>query len=780
MKILYFIDSLVPSGAEKSLLALSPHFLRGGVELEIAYLNDRPGLQNDFGRIGVPTVCLDGPGGRLGWARRAQKLVAERKPDLIHTTLFEADLAGRIAASVTHTPVVSSLVNAMYGPEQFGDPNLSATKLRLAQAADAATARVVSRWHAISEHVADTMSRRLLIDRDRIDIIPRGRDPEALGPRTPERRARVRSALGISDDAPLVVTAARHEFQKGLTTAIEAFSRLLVRFPDAVFLIAGREGNATPDLRDTIARFGVEDRVRLLGARDDVPDLMAAADLCVISSLWEGLGGTAIEAIALKAPLVASDLAPIREVVGEGVARLVPKGEAAPLADAMIATLEEPEDAAARAVRGHERYLESFAIESVADRMLQFYERSLAAKKVVTPAPKPRKADDDTPLRLLYVIDSLVPGGAERSLASLAPYYIKLGVDLTIGYLGDRPGLQEELRKAGVNIVNLDGPGGRPGKVYRVGRLLREWQPDLVHTTLFEADLAGRMASLLARVPVVSTLPAEMYDYEHVHDPTLSPWRVRAAQVADLTTAQSVRRFHAVSGRVAEVMAQRLRVPSSDIQVIPRGRDPVVLGERTPERRAAVRERLGVTPEDKMLFAAARHEHKKALDVLIEAFGIVAAQYPTARLVIAGREGIQTPLLIETMEKLGLNGRVDFLGTRADVPDLLCAADVFVLSSVSEGFPGSVLEALAMETPIVATDLPGVREILGNENPCGKLVPIRRHDLLAEAVIETLADPEDATRVAAVGRERFLDMFSIERVAERMVDFYRSTLEHAS
>jgi glycosyltransferase involved in cell wall biosynthesis len=778
VKILYFIDSLVPSGAEKSLLALSPHYLAGGVELEIAYLNDRPGLQEEFSSIGVPTVCLDGPGGRLGWARRAQRLASERKPDLIHTTLFEADLAGRTAAYVTRTPVVSSLVNAMYGPEQFGDPNLSAAKLRMAQAADAATARVVTRWHSISEHVADIMAHRLLIDRDRIDIVPRGRDPEALGVRSPERRARVRASLGITNDVPMLISAARQEFQKGLTTAIEAFARLLTTFPDAVFVIAGREGNASQELHAISARLGVERSLRFIGARDDVPDLMAAADVCVISSLWEGLGGTAIEAMGLAVPLVASDLPPIREVVGDGVARLVPKGEAEPLARALTDILEDRDEAAVGAERGHERFLENFAIQSVAQRMLEFYDRAgrTAPRKTVA---KPATGQDAHPLKLLYVIDSLVPGGAERSLASLAPHYLKLGIDLTVGYLGDRPGLQDELRDAGVKLVNLDGPGGRPGNVYRVGHFVREWHPDLVHTTLFEADLAGRMGSLLAHVPVVSTLPAEMYDWEHVHDPTLSPWRVRAAQIADMTTAQSVRAFHAVSSHVAEVMAQRLHVPPSDIRVIPRGRDPQVLGERTPERRAEVRARIGAKPDDLILFAAARHEHKKALDVLLEAFSLVHAEFPKTRLVIAGREGIQTPLLTDTVEKLDIHDHVDFLGTRDDVPDLLCAADVFVLSSVSEGFPGSVLEALAMETPIVATDLPGVREILGDEKPCGKLVPTRRHDLLAAAVIETLRDPVEAERVAGVGRERFLDMFSIERVAERMVEFYRSSLESA-
>jgi glycosyltransferase involved in cell wall biosynthesis len=791
MKVLYFIDSLVPSGAEKSLLALSPHFLDGGIELEIAYLNDRPGLQKEFEDIGVPTICLDGSGGRLGWGRRARHLAAERRPDLIHTTLFEADLAGRTAASLTRTPVVSSLVSTMYGPEQFGDPNLSAAKLRMAQSVDAATARFVRRWHAISENVADTMARRLIIDRNRIDVIPRGRDPEVLGRRTTERGDRVRQQLGIAADTPLILAAARHEYPKGLTVALEAFSVILERFPDAVFLIAGREGSATPAVRAASERLGLGDRLRLLGARNDVPDLMAAADVCVISSLWEGLGGTAIEAMALETPLVASDLPPIREVVGERVAALVPKSDPGALAVAITTTLENPKESIERTARGYNRFLERFAITTVAEQMLAFYDRAMAqplgvtpAKPVAMPPAAPAamrngNGHSPAPLRLLYIIDSLVAGGAERSLASLAPYYLELGVDLTIGYLRDRPGLprlQEDLTNAGITVVNLEGGGGRTGNVYRVNRFLKDHKPDLVHTTLFEADLAGRAAAFLSQVPVVSTLPAQMYDWEHVHDPTLSSWRVRAAQAADLTTAQTVRRFHAVSGHVKESMAGRLHVPSNLIDVIPRGRDPQILGERSPERRRATRVGLGFDDSDILVFTAARHEHKKALDVLLRSFEPVVREFPAARVVIAGREGIQTPLLHEVIAELRIGSSVDLLGPRRDVPDLLCAADVFVLSSVSEGFPGAVLEALAMEAPVVATDLPGVREVLGETDPCGRVVPARRPDLLGAAIIETLRDQQTTAELTARGRQRFIEMFSIDRVAERMVEFYREAM----
>jgi len=183
------------------------------------------------------------------------------------------------------------------------------------------------------------------------------------------------------------------------------------------------------------------------------------------------------------------------------------------------------------------------------------------------------------------------------------------------------------------------------------------------------------------------------------------------AHLADGLTARNVRRFHAVTGHVAEVMSSRLRIPRARIDVVPRGRDPDALGIRTPDRRARVLADLGIQPEALLLVAAARHEYPKGLDLLLKAFALVRER-PNALLVIAGRDGNQTPELRRMANDTSLLRSMRFLGVRADVPDLLCAADVFVLPSRWEGIGGVLLEAMALEALIVASDLPTTREIL--------------------------------------------------------------------
>jgi glycosyltransferase involved in cell wall biosynthesis len=378
--VLYLIDSLMPGGAERSLAAMAPHLVAGGVTLEVATLHERSGVQDELVAAGVLLHSLAGPGGRAGWIGRARRLIRDRRPDLVHTTLFEADLAGRSAAVLCRVPVVSSLVNVAYGPEQQASSGVASLKLGAARLLDMVTARRVARFHAVSEHVAEVMTRRLHLRRSRVEVVPRGRDPELLGRRTGDRRARARAGLGVEPEQPVVLAAGRHEAQKGLDTLVEAVPAVLADVPTARFLVAGREGTQTPRLRALTERLGVQDAVRFLGARTDVYELLCAADVFAFPTRWEGMPGAILEAMALRAPIVASDLPPVREAVRDGVsARLVPPDRPEALAKAVVDTLHDPEGAAERAARAEADFQAHFTIGRAADGMLAFYGRALAA-----------------------------------------------------------------------------------------------------------------------------------------------------------------------------------------------------------------------------------------------------------------------------------------------------------------------------------------------------------------------------------------------------------------
>ena len=221
-------------------------------------------------------------------------------------------------------------------------------------------------------------------------------------------------------------------------------------------------------------------------------------------------------------------------------------------------------------------------------------------------------------------------------------------------------------------------------------------------------------------------------------------------------------------------MATRLRYPRNRIDVIARGRDPDALGLRTPDRRARIRERLGVAPDERLVIAVARQEHQKGLDVLIDAVPRIVAELPTARVVVAGRAGNASAFLQKQLERIDPAPRVEFLGARSDVADLLCASDVFALPSRREGFGGAVLEAMALECPIVVSDLPSIRDVV--DDSTAVLVPPDNADALGAAVVRTLSTSDHTRRRAIAARRRFLDRFTVDTIADHMLCFYSRAL----
>jgi glycosyltransferase involved in cell wall biosynthesis len=380
--VLYIIDSVDrPGGAEQGLATMAPALARRGQRSDVAYLLDREGFQDDLAHagIGVHPVLHSSRPARV---RALRRLIDEVRPDIVHTTLFEADLAGRVAARLAGVPVVSSLVNVPYGPEHLGAEGLRSWKVRAAQAADLATSRLVTRFHAISDHVRSVMAARLRITASRIDVVPRGRDPESLGTRSAERRRRVRAGLELPVDVPVLLSVARHEYQKGLDVAVEAMAEVARVYPHAVYVVAGREGNLTATMKAIAVRHRLHGSVRLLGPRTDVADLLAAADVFVGPSRWEGLGSAAVEAMGARTPIVLSDVAALREAVGsDESALLVTPDDPAALAVGLIECLKDPAAATMRAEHARARFDERFTLDRVVEQMESFYQRAVTGAK---------------------------------------------------------------------------------------------------------------------------------------------------------------------------------------------------------------------------------------------------------------------------------------------------------------------------------------------------------------------------------------------------------------
>lgn len=385
MRVMYVIDGLGGGGTERSLAEMLEPMAARGVEPEVVCLEARRGLHQRVEQAGFPVTVLP----RGGWGlpiAALRRRIAVRRPALVHTALFRSDLIGRLAAVATGVPVLGSLVSTPYDPVRLRDPAVRPSRLRRARLADALTARwLCDHFHAVSNAARAAAVSALGVPPERITVVPRGRDPERLGAPSPERRRRARTALGLSEDTELVVAAGRHELAKGFPDLIAAAARLAPRRPRLAVLIAGRRGALTAEIERAVAAGGLADRVRLLGHRDDLPELLAAADLLAFPSLYEGMPGAVIEAMALAVPVVASDIPSVREVVEPGAsALLAAPDDPAAMAAAIAALLDEPARAAALGRRGREIFLERFTLDRSVGGMLDLY-RGLAGRDLGDP-----------------------------------------------------------------------------------------------------------------------------------------------------------------------------------------------------------------------------------------------------------------------------------------------------------------------------------------------------------------------------------------------------------
>lgn len=376
------------------------------------------------------------------------------------------------------------------------------------------------------------------------------------------------------------------------------------------------------------------------------------------------------------------------------------------------------------------------------------------------------------PVRVLVLVNSLLGAGAETSLRALQPPLALHGIETRMATL-TRLGVEAD----DVDVLSDRHPGRRKA-LARVRTALRYHQPDLLHTTLFESDLVGRVAARLERVPAVTSLVSTPYAPAARASEPVSAVKLRGVQVIDrLLARHATTAFHAISDTVAAAAVRDLNVPRELITVIPRGRDPEQLGERTTQRRNRTRAALEVRPDTPLILSVGREEPQKNHVTLVEAFARLRREGADAVLAIAGRRGRASEELDAAVRRVGLDAAVLMrLGPRDDVADLLVAADVFAFPSRWEGLGGAAIEAMALRTPVVAGDVPALRELLA-DGDAGLLADPADSTAFADSLRRALNEPDATARRAECARRRFEAHYTLDASAKGMAQFYRQIVE---
>jgi glycosyltransferase involved in cell wall biosynthesis len=359
---------------------------------------------------------------------------------------------------------------------------------------------------------------------------------------------------------------------------------------------------------------------------------------------------------------------------------------------------------------------------------------------------------------VVQVVLRLGPGGTERLVIELVSR-LHAQFPMTVCCLDDAGEWADRLTPLGVTVIALRRrPGFRPEVAVRLARILRAANAAVVHCHHYSPFVYGRLATWLSPGRrVVFTEHGRLSDGPPSGKRRLAN-RVLMAGRSELFAVSHDLRRHLLGEGVPERM-----------HVIWNGIDPGAAP--TLEQRDSVRRRLAIPETDYVVGTTARLEPIKDLGTLVEAVALTARRGAPVRAVITG-DGPARAGLEGQARALGVHDRVQFVGYRDDARDVLPGFDAYVNCSVSEGVSLTVLEAMAAERPVVATQVGGTPEVVV-DGVTGALVPPQRPARLADALLALRDNPPVASAMGRAGRARVLEHFTIERMVRQYAAVYR-------
>jgi glycosyltransferase involved in cell wall biosynthesis len=378
--------------------------------------------------------------------------------------------------------------------------------------------------------------------------------------------------------------------------------------------------------------------------------------------------------------------------------------------------------------------------------------------------------------RIVHLITRLELGGAQQNTLYCAEHHdrTRFSVGLWAGEGGRLDPRARAIENADVRILpwlkHAIAPVHDAMAAIRLASMLKD--VDLLHTHSSKAGILGRAAARLAGVPAV------------VH--TVHGWSFNDVQSA------TTRRFYIEAERGAARLTDRIVcVARHDVgrglaagighpaqyRVLRSGIDPS-LYRRSDAARDRLRREIGAAPDDIVVGSIANFKPQKGPLDFVEAARLARVRDPRLRFVFAG-DGELRPAVEGAIERAQLSGAVHLLGWRDDVPELLAGIDLFLLTSLYEGLPRVVLQAMAASVPVVATDTGGVAEVV-IDGETGALVPPGRPEAAADALVRLAGDPAARHRMALAASARLGDEFDIRRMVVELEGLYDELLGRQS
>lgn len=592
------------------------------------------------------------------------------------------------------------------------------------------------------------------VSAEKISIIPNGIDcakfKDAAG------REERRRALGVKSGQKLLLTVGRNHPKKGFDQIVPIARILSSKHADFMWLLIGKDCGRIKEesekeglgdyfiSKEVMSGIASSGEIRVPG--DELIGYYKAADIFVFPTYIELFAKVLIEAMAAGLAIVTTDAPGAGEMIEDGVNGIrCRKGDAGGMASALIALFNDRElesrlkHNALSAAKGYDWSV-------VVDRYVELYEKISAAEK---------KA------RIMHVITDLDIGGAELMLLKVLRNSDLNLYDHLVVSLKTRGKVAKGIEDAGFRVIGLGMKWYNfPLCLWRLYRILRKEKPDIVHNYLFHAELSGRICGRMAGVPVIiSSLRSVDVG---------SDFRRLLLRLTD----NLVDAVTAVSEKVAHEHINNRTTKREKMKVIYNGLEPD--REEGKGNKDELKRRMGIPPSDCLALSIGSLRPAKGYSFAFDAVKMLKERGRDVRLLILGGGSYKKNLEAEARDK-GIRDKVMFGGEREDTSVFLNMADVFVMASLWEGLPNSLLEAMQAGLPVVATKVGGIPEVV-TDNENGLLVDPKDGKGLADAIERIIKDDVLRSRVAQNAKSYVKEKFDIRKTAAETERLYGELL----
>lgn len=744
IKIVLVVDVLrdIAGGAERQVYELLKHLNREKFEALLFVLHQK-GITNEVSMLAGLRVSglgirriYDFRGIREGF--KFAKFLKREKIDILMTYHFSSDIWGTVFGRLAGVPVIISNRR----DEGFWRKAIHIRAYKL-----------INRWVTKVIVVSNSVKRMVIaqerVGEDKICVIYNGVELERFNAKIDI--ASKKKELGLPLNSRVIACVGNLRAIKGQRYLIEASAGIIAKFQDVHFIFIG-EGELRAEFEKLARKSGLQNNLHFLGKRDDVPELLKIADICVLPSLSEGLSNALLEYMAAGKPVVATSAGGTPEVIENnknGV--LIPPYNSQILAKKIMRLLENRQFALNLGARAEETVCERFALSGQIRIVEEFLEKTLEDKKGI---------------RIMHLISSGGLFGAEKVMLSLASNMNWDGVKSRVVAVKNCRNIHleviDEARKRNIPNGVIESKGRLDLKsISQLVNIIKQNNISLVHSHNYKADFIGLLAAKIARIPIVAT--------NHLWNG--GDIRVKLYEFLDgIILGCFADKIIAVSNSIKKDMLKR-GIPDSKIEVIFNG----IEAEKSEQE--PLNNGFGINEGTTVIGVVARLSQEKGHRFLLEGMREILRHKPNINLLIIG-EGALEGELKKQAEGLGISKETIFAGYQDDMHRIYPLIDILVQPSLKEGLPMALLEAMAFGKAIVATNVGGVGALI-KDRYTGLLINPASSEEICNAVSSLIDDANLRKRLGENASQFVKENYSLEKMLASYRKVYEDTICYA-